>query len=301
METAGLENVRQPVLVSVIVPAYNAAATLSHQLRALGTQTYAGAWEIVVADNGSRDGTAGIVRAWQLEIPHLRMVVATQEQGAAYARNAGVAAAEGDLLAFCDADDVVDPCWLEELVRTARSSDAVGGGFGLGHLNDATVLRWRQGQIPEDGLMGTLEFLPFALTSNLAVWRDAFEEVGGFPRYEGAAGEDVAFSWNLQLVGRSLTYASGATVHHRFRGDLGGLMKQSHRYGMAQARLYKEFRIHGARRRSWGVVARTWTRLVLTAVPALWDQGARGRWVREVAFEAGQLRGAWRHRVLFAG
>jgi glycosyltransferase involved in cell wall biosynthesis len=287
--------------VSVIIPAYNAAATLADQLLALQQQTYTGDWEIILADNGSTDDTGRVAREWQARLPELRLISATDGRGAAYARNTAVGEAAGDLLAFCDADDVVDARWIEALVHAAPSADALGGRLEFHRLNDRDVAYWRHGEIPTDRLMTNLAFLPFALSANLAVWRDAFVDAGGFPHYEGAAGEDVAFCWRLQLAGHTLVHVSDAVVHHRYRPDLRGLMSQYYDYGMAQARLYREFREHGARRRSFLALAKTWIRLAWDAPRAIWDGPERGRWLRRIAYEAGHLRGALRYRVLFAG
>jgi glycosyltransferase involved in cell wall biosynthesis len=292
---------REPDLVSVVIPAFNAAETIVEQLRALEQQTYPGDWETIVADNGSADETRNIVGSWTSRLPHVRLVDARNGRGAAHARNAGAAAARGELLAFCDADDVVDPRWLDRLVAAATTADAVGGRIEIDLLNDPVVAEWRRDQIPDRNLMTTLGFLPFAWTSNLAVWRDVFTEVGGVPTYDGAAGEDVAFSWNLQLAGYALTFSADAVVHQRCRQDLVGLATQFHSYGIAQARLYHDFRNAGAQRRSLRTIAKTWITLVIRLLRVPIDPVARGRWVREVAFEAGQVRGALRYRIVFAG
>jgi GT2 family glycosyltransferase len=185
-------------------------------------------------------------------------------------------------------------------VRAAGRSDAVGGGIDLERLNAPRAAAWRRGQSPEAGLMSTLEFLPYAWTSNLATWRDVFDRVGGFPEYE-EPGEDVDFSWRLQLAGHELRFAPEALVYQRCRTDLRGLAGQFHRYGIAQARLYRDYRMHGARRRAPGAVVRTWARLAVDSRDLVRGPAAMGQWIRRAAYETGQLRGAWRHRVVFAG
>jgi glycosyltransferase involved in cell wall biosynthesis len=290
-----------PDLVSVVIPAFNAAETIADQLRALEQQTYPGDWETIVADNGSADETRNIVGSWTSRLPHVRLVDARNGRGAAHARNAGAAAARGELLAFCDADDVVDPRWLDRLVAAATTADAVGGRIEIDLLNDPVVAEWRRDQIPDRNLMTTLGFLPFAWTSNLAVWRDVFTEVGGVPTYDGAAGEDVAFSWNLQLRGGRLDYASDAIVHYRLRADPPGLLRQFHRYGIAQARLYHDFRSAGAQRRPLPGAVKAWAELLLELPRTAWDRRARVRWLRQLAYEVGCVHGAVRHRVVFAG
>src|SRR4051812_33344836 len=126
MATAALRH-PAPKLVSVVVPVRNGADTLSGQLRGLAGQTYAGEWEVVVADNGSTDSTRAIAELWRPELPHLRVVDAGASGGPAAARNRGAAAAEGEFLAFCDADDIVTPDWLASLVEAGLDHDIVTG------------------------------------------------------------------------------------------------------------------------------------------------------------------------------
>jgi len=132
-----------PTLVSVVIPVFNAAATIAEQLAALGRQTYAGEWEIVVADNGSTDDTAAIVDAYRSELPALRVVDASARSGPAFARNTGARLARGDFIAFCDADDVVADRWLEALVVASTAFDVVTGIEDAERLNSETVQSWR--------------------------------------------------------------------------------------------------------------------------------------------------------------
>src|SRR4051794_16576472 len=104
-----------PRLLTVVLPVRDAEAYLAEQLAALGRQTYTGEWEVVVVDNGCTDGTLAVVDAWRARLPDVR-VVAAPRRGLNRARNAGAAAARGELLAFCDADDVVCDGWLTALV-----------------------------------------------------------------------------------------------------------------------------------------------------------------------------------------
>src|SRR6185295_6515304 len=64
----------RPALTSVVIPAYNAAATIGAQLDALAAQTYNGAWEVLVCDNGSSDTTLEVVASYTDRLPRLRVV-----------------------------------------------------------------------------------------------------------------------------------------------------------------------------------------------------------------------------------
>src|SRR5205807_9629623 len=127
------------IVASVILCVRNGASTIGDQLAALARQTCPDPWEVVVVDNGSSDGTAGVVQQWRDRLPGLRIVSANQGVGLAYARNVGSHAASGRILAFCDADDVADPGWLAGLIAGAGEADIVGGRLDLELLNDDLV------------------------------------------------------------------------------------------------------------------------------------------------------------------
>src|SRR3712207_5405247 len=111
--------------VSVVIVMRNAAATIGEQLEALSRQDYAGPWEVVVADNGSTDDSVAVVRQWEGRLPGLQIVDASLRRGVSYARNAGVVASSGEVIAFCDADDVAEPDWLRRLVAGLGDADIV--------------------------------------------------------------------------------------------------------------------------------------------------------------------------------
>src|SRR5579883_1623450 len=92
--------------VTVLIPAYNAAATIERALASVLRQNYPD-FEIVVVDDGSRDDTAAVVE--RLAIPNLRLVRLPQNRGECGAMNAGIAEAKSEFVAFLDADDE----WIE--------------------------------------------------------------------------------------------------------------------------------------------------------------------------------------------
>src|SRR5262249_5192742 len=114
--------VQQPD-VTVVVPAYNAEATLGAQLHALAEQEYPGRIEIVVVDNGSTDSTAAIAKESNHPTSAPRVVTASARQCASHARNAGFREATHELVLGCDADDVVDRAWVSRMVEGLAQGD----------------------------------------------------------------------------------------------------------------------------------------------------------------------------------
>src|SRR5512132_3931492 len=123
--------------LSVIVPCRDAESTLAAQLEALSRQVYAGDWEVVVADNGSRDRSRELAASFAARLPGLRIVEAGEVRGAAHARNAGARAASHDRLLFVDADDEVGDEWVGALAEALGSERLVASRFELRKLNPA--------------------------------------------------------------------------------------------------------------------------------------------------------------------
>lgn len=284
-----------PRLTTVVIPVLNGADSLRRQLEALAAQDYDGAWEVVVVDNGSEDGTVEIARGWTDEHRNARLVTAPDVRGASHARNRGVAAAKGDFIAFCDADDIVMPRWLTELTRAATRADLVGGSLSARELNPADVRSWLQ-EPSQLALLVAHGFLRFASGNNFGIWREVFERLGGLEE-RLAAGEDIDLSWRAQLAGYRLAFAPRAMVEVEQRQDLRSLARQQYRYGASSGQLFRRFRNAGMARPSPLHAALTWTWLLVTLAPALGTSAGRGRWVATASNRWGRLAGSIRHRV----
>jgi glycosyltransferase involved in cell wall biosynthesis len=281
-------------LVSVIIPVRNGADTLREQLGALDQQTYSGSCEIVIADNGSDDGTAAIARACAPSGARLRVVDASARPGSSFARNLGASEARGDFLVFCDADDVVVPGWLEAMVRSARDFDAVTGPQDATSLNEPEVQAWRP---PRAATLPTSGFLPYAPSCNLGVWAEVYKRTGGF-REDYPQAHDVEWSWRAQLSSYTLGFAPGAVVQYRYRATMRGVARQAYLSGLDSARLYRDYRGLGMERPALRGTARTWLWIV-ARMPYLAAPSRRGIWMRRAAEAFGRARGSARFRVVF--
>src|SRR4051794_37056620 len=195
-------------VVSVIIPVLNGAMVIGDQLEALAQQTYEGFFEVIVADNGSTDGTREVAALYAGKLAHLEVVDASARRGANHARNQAAAVARGRVLAFCDADDSVDEQWLERIVASLATADLVGGALRVDRVNDDSVRRWRPSP-PLDRLRTFDDFLPYAVGANLGVRADVFRDLGGFhPDYP--TGDDIEIALRVQLAGYCVAFAEGA-------------------------------------------------------------------------------------------
>ena len=278
---------------TVVIPALNVAATIGVQLAALARQEFDGEWEVLVCDNGSTDATREIVAGFASRVPGLRVVDASDARGAAHARNVG-AAAGGDLIAYCDADDEVEPGWLAALVRTAADADVVGGSLEHQALNDPDIAALRGGA--ETALPRAFGFLPYAISANVAVRRTAWEAIGGWDE-ECLISEDVEFSWRAQLAGLELAFAPDAVARYRHRTSLRASARQVYGYADSSARIYRRYRGAGAQRRSLRRVASSWAFLATRLPFVVLSRRRRGSWLIAAAENAGRIRGSIRYRV----
>jgi len=284
----------RPELVSVVIPVRNEAEHIGEQLAALQAQTYPGAWELVVVDNGSSDSTVEIVRDWAERLPDLQIIEAGGPAGINRARNVGIQAARGDFLAFCDGDDIAYPNWLESLVEVAGDFEVVGGWTDMGLLNGPEQLAWCPWWTGRC-LIQPYDFLPSLCGGNLGVWTEVAREVGFDEDFRYGA-SDVEFSWRVQLAGCRIGPAPDAAVHYRLRTTMGDVMRQSYNYGKAGPLLYSKFRSHGMRRDS---ALREWTKLVRQSTAAVRSRERRGHWLRKLALQVGRLVGSARQRVFY--
>lgn len=228
--------------ISVIVPHYNDPEGLDACLAALERQTRR-ADEIVVADNNSPQGEAEIARVLA---GRARLVVVT-EKGAGPARNGGVVASSGDVLAFTDSDCVPEPQWLEQGLAALEAADFVGGGMNV-LVGDAADMT------PEEAFERVFAFeneiyvtgKGFTVTANLICPRRVFDEVGGF---RVGVPEDLDWCHRARTKGYRIGYAGAAVVGHPAR-------------------------------RTWPELARKWRRLNEEAFGLMRERpGGRARWL----------------------
>jgi GT2 family glycosyltransferase len=216
---------------SVIVCTRNGRQRVGKCLAALD-RLAGGGHELLVVDDGSTDGTADFVAA---NFPNIRLI-RTPPQGLSAARNAGAAAATGDVFAFTDDDCEPDPEWVERLRRVfADGRFAAVGGPNLPprpQTRQEAVVCAAPGA-PSHVMLDDeeAEHLPGC---NLAVTRAAFEAIGGFDPVFLTAGDDVDFCWRLRDAGFRLGFAAGAFVWHWRRPSVRLFLRQQLGYGRAE-------------------------------------------------------------------
>ncbi len=225
--------------ISVVVCTHNGQETLSECLQRLACLTYPDFEYIVVCD-GSKDRSAEIAAA------HGAIVVETEHRGLSHARNAGIARASGEIVAFLDDDAYPDCDWLHYLAASFREERYAGvGGPNIPPADEPLVADCVAaapgGPIHVLVSDREAEHVPGC---NMAFRKSALEEIGGFDERFWAAGDDVDVCWRLQEAGGTLGFSAGAVVMHRRRDSVRRYLKQQYGYGKAEALLERKWPAH---------------------------------------------------------
>jgi glycosyltransferase involved in cell wall biosynthesis len=251
--------------VSVVVPTRNRAGYLEVTLASLAAQAPGVPYEVIVVDDGSDDGTAEVVAraaaptqtpdvgsarpgaANPTSAPRKAVPVAylrhTASRGPNAARNTGIAAARGPLIALIDDDVRVPPQWVAELAAGAvrhRWAEAVGGPIYASLEGPAPRSCGR-----ESAPVTTLDLGPrdcetdFVWSANMAVRRGAIERIGGFDEQVPIYGDEEEWLIRLHANGGRVAYLAAAGLEHRRAGDdarLRSLARAEFRRGRAARR-----------------------------------------------------------------
>jgi GT2 family glycosyltransferase len=222
--------------VSVVVCTYNGARTLDQCLRGVDRLDYPD-YEVIVVDDGSTDDSSDIARRFDVRL------IQTENLGLSNARNVGLRAASGEIVAYIDDDAYPDEDWLTYLVEAFDRSEHAGvGGPNLPPPSDpplADCVAHAPGGPTHVLLSDTLaEHIPGC---NMAFRRDRLLEVGGFDAQFRIAGDDVDICWRMHERGWTLGFSPSAVVWHHRRGSIRAYLRQQLNYGRAEAMLERKW------------------------------------------------------------
>lgn len=223
--------------VSIVVASYNGERTLKACLQSLQSLNYPD-YEIILVDDGSNDSTPQIAFLY----PKVRYIRHERNLGLSVARNTGIAAATGEIVAFTDADCRADEDWLYFLINDLLAGNYVGmGGPNLLPPEDsaiaAAVMASPGGPAHVMLTDRQAEHIPGC---NMAFFKAALATIGGFDPVFHLAGDDVDICWRLQQAGCTIGFSPAASVWHYRRSTVLDYLKQQHGYGKAEALLLRK-------------------------------------------------------------
>jgi len=276
-------------LLSVIIPNWNGKKFLAECIDSLKEQTFCD-FEIILVDNGSTDGSAEFVEhrygAW------VRIIRNKKNLGYSGGNNAGIRSAKGKYIVLLNNDTVVEPTWLEELVRAIGSDDQIGMWASkvcsyyqrdrieaVGELIYWDGLNRARGQYEQDqGQYDEAEEIFFPPGCGGMYPKTLFDEIGLFDEDFFAYGDDAEIGIRARLAGWKCLYVPKAVLHHKNSGSTG------------QYSPFKAFYVE--RNRFWIVIKYfpmpliflslffTLYRFILQAYGALTHRGAAGKFTK---------------------
>ncbi len=223
-------------MISVVVPAYNAAGSLGACLRALNQQTIPrNQYQVIVVDDGSTDDTATLAKA------NGAVVVSQPNQGPAVARNRGVQEAQGELVLFTDSDCEPMPDWIQQLCAPFASPEVAGAKGAYRTRQHELMARFVQLEYEDKyDRLAQQPRIDFVDTYSAAYRREVFVENGGFePAFSTASVEDQELSFRLSQKGYQLVFAPAAQVYHQHDCSVGEYVRRKFGIGYWKALLVR--------------------------------------------------------------
>jgi GT2 family glycosyltransferase len=222
--------------ISVIVCTYNGSRTIRDCLDALLRLEYTN-FEVIVVDDGSTDATAEIVCKYPVHL------ISTENRGLSSARNTGLEAAAGEIVAYLDDDAYPDPHWLTYLAAAfIHGTYAAVGGPNIPPAGDGPIADCVSNAPggPVHVLLSDqeAEHIPGC---NMGFRKAALGAIGGFDPQFRVAGDDVDVCWRLQKKGWAVGFNPAAMVWHHRRNSVRAYWKQQLNYGKAEALLERKW------------------------------------------------------------
>jgi glycosyltransferase involved in cell wall biosynthesis len=207
--------------ISVLICTRNRAKSLEATLERFFAQRFAGDYdlELIVVDNGSTDETKQVVERCVARRHGSARCLFEPRRGLSFARNAGLAAAEGEIIVFTDDDVLVTESWLDEIHREFASDPSLCMLGGRVLLASEKLQRVALQPCEERRYLDLPDGVNFAMGANMAFRRELFDRIGPFDVRLGAgrffAGADEAeLIYRGLKAGCRLLYAPNALVYH---------------------------------------------------------------------------------------
>jgi GT2 family glycosyltransferase len=295
--------------ITVVVPTFRRPEGLARALGGLREQRDPGVpWELLVVDNDDAPGSESVFSSLTADLEAPARLVREPRRGAASARNAGIAAAEGDVIAFLDDDVVPAADWLSELVAPVLAGQCDGAG-GLVRL-DPTVpvpgwlgTDWRgylseysRGETDHDIAEGD-----YVLSASAAFRTDLLRELDGFDTALGPrpgvpmVDDDIDLCRRVMQAGRRIRYVPGAVVVHELpahRLTRGYMLRRTYAQGRSDWLLDREVNIQRPLGGAQGIVVHFGRLLGERVREGLWHPEAAMGAVFAASQTAGFLREA---------
>lgn len=278
-----------PIDVSVVIPVRDMAGTIGIQLDALARQQTGCRWELLIADNGSTDGTAEVARRHPVcAIVPTTVLDAGTKPSFNTPRNVGVHAARGRIVLLLDADDEARPDWIEQHWRSLRDAPAsvCAGPLDIERLNPPRLRPWGLGL--SDPLGFSTKF-GTGWGANMGFHREVWEAVGGFDPSYGRGFNEIDFFAKVHTAGFGFRWVEGAVVDYRLSPHRLRNLAKAAQHGYSLPHFSAQHPTLVSRPR-FAVALRTAVAMATHLPAAAWRRDGRApRLLRSIAYQTGVL------------
>ena len=274
------------VKVSVVIPNWNGERFLRGCLQSLREQTFK-AFEVILVDNASTDGSLALV---EKEFPEVRIVKLVRNLGLTGGANAGIKAAQGEVIALLNNDAEAHPNWLESLWDALQRHPEAGMAASKILLYDRRSIINSAGDFYRlDGVPGNRgvweedrgqydrEEYVFGACGGAAAYRKAMlEEIGLFDEDMFMYCEDVDLAWRAQIAGYRCVYTPKAIAYHRLSATGGGKLASFYNGRNFIYVLAKDYP-SSLFRKYWPIILKAQLKIAADALRARRGEAARAR------------------------
>ena len=222
-------------IISVIIPVYNDFKGLNDTLTSLVNQEFdQSLYEIIIADNGSKDKTVSVAEDFIGKYPNLiKLVIEDKIQSSYAARNKGILKSKGEILVFIDADMTVEPDWLKKISEHMSDEEIKYAGFNVEMFLKKKSVVGMYDKITGFKIEKELTCKHYAPTCCLAIRKDIINKVGFFDS-RLISGGDSEFGKRVWKAGYEQVYIRGIRVNHPARDSIKKFLKKYFRIGQGK-------------------------------------------------------------------
>lgn len=228
--------------ISVVIPVYNDPKGIKLTLESLLSQDYPSSlYEIIAVDNNSTDNTRSVVKEFSKKYPRrVKLLVERDIQSSYAARNKGISASKGEIIAFVDSDMWVDKRWFGEISKSFSGKRVEYVGFNVRVKSGGTSLTGMYNELTGFPIKTYISEDHFSPTNCLAVKKDLFKKVGLFDPKLISSG-DLEFGVRIWKKGFKQDFIEEVFLHHPPRKSLRSLVKKEFRIGRGNFQLVRNY------------------------------------------------------------
>ena len=221
--------------ISIIIPSYNNLSTIGNCLDSIFSQQTKYNYEVILVNSSDKDDYSVLAP----KFPELKMIKLNQRTYPGTARNIGVKAAKGKLIAFTDSDCIVFPDWINSTVDEHKKRDEIliGGAVANGTPHNLVGIAEYVLEFSDFIPQKNVRSMRVVASCNLSISKKLFLQAGGFEDF--ITNEDVLFSSVLNEKGVNICFVPNIKIYHVNRCNLWKFLKNQENLGYGSYKIRK--------------------------------------------------------------